>query len=403
VKTYKIKKVLLACYGGGHVQSLIPLAHKIQQLSYIDLTIIGFTTAKAAFERAGLAAHGYDCLLEGGDEYWLKLAADQMPEVEHPDIANGDALAYHALGLRDLVLKYGEQDALNRYAKDGRKSFLPEYTFTRFLEKHDFDLVITSTCPRSELALQYAASRIGVTALAVSDLFLQHESSYICGPDYAKHVTVMARFVADFLLEKGYEGELYVTGNPAFDSLGKSVNEVGRETLRQRLGIKDHERLILWVCPSGSISMVGKPFVKPSVMIDFLERVCGKHANMRYMIRQHPSNPIIRDEQFIEKGVICPASVSIESCLSAADQVLIETSTVGLQAALLGLPVVTVGAGDYPPYAKLGLAVDVEGLDAAEEALMQSSKPKLDLLSYPSVGTATDNVMEIIQMLLHRA
>lgn len=399
MKEPKIKRVLLACYGGGHVQSLIPLAYRIEQLTDVDLTIIGFTTAKVAFKRAGLSANGYSCLLEEGDEYWLKIAANYMPEASHPDVAHADALAYHALGLRDLALKCGEQDAVDRYAREGRKTFLPENTFTRYLEKNHFDLIITSTSPRSELALQYAADRLDINTLAVSDLFLQHESSYICTPGYAKHITVMAKYVADFLESKGYAGELYVTGNPAFDALAGCVDDRERIALRQTLGIKDSERLVLWVCPSASVSMVGKPFIQPSVMIDFLEGICRRHAGIRYMVRQHPSNPIIRDER-IELGVVCPSSVSIEACLNAADQVLLETSTVGLQAALLGKSVVTVNAGDYPPYAKLGLSVDVEELSKAEEALLQAVKPNLESLAYPAIGGAADNVLEIVRSLL---
>ena len=43
----KIRRVLLASYGGGHVQSLIPLAHGLRQLPGIELEVIGFTTAVA--------------------------------------------------------------------------------------------------------------------------------------------------------------------------------------------------------------------------------------------------------------------------------------------------------------------------------------------------------------------
>jgi hypothetical protein len=398
----KIRRVLLASYGGGHVQSLIPLAHGLRQLPGVELEVIGFTTARAAFSRAGIEASGYRSLLEEGDEAWLALARLHKPNDAHADIDAADSLAYHALGLRDLVIDHGEREALRRYGELGRKAFLPVNGFRRYLARTRPDLVITSTSPRSELALQYAANDLGIPGLAVSDLFLQNEARYICTSRYARHITVIARYVADFLNREGCETtRIHVTGNPAFDRLTDPRHQQHAAALRAQLGFAPHENIVLWVCASAAISMIGKPFVDPDRMIAFLENHCANTTNTRYLVRQHPNNPVVGD-RVLRHGVMCPPGVEIETCIQLADVVLLETSTVGLQAALMGKPVVSINAGDYPPYARLGLSSDVAELSEAGEALRAARKPELDPLGYSNLGHSAEAILALITPILEQ-
>ena len=71
----------------------------------------------------------------------------------------------------------------------------------------------------------------------------------------------------------------------------------------------------------------------------------------------------------------------------------------GVQAALLGKPVITINNGDYPPYARLRLATDVASLDQAAEALSRASTPDLTLLGYSKLGHATEAVATLIAQL----
>ena len=393
------KRILLACYGGGHVQSLIPVVKKLIGRGDFELIIIGFTTARAAFERAGIKAHGYDYLLDPSDKEWLEFAQDYLPKNSHPDVNEAETLAYYAIGLKDLTLSSSKGNALHKFKELERKAFLPVETFTRFLKKIRPDLVITSTSPRSELALQYAASALDIETLAISDLFLQHESSYICSEGYAQNISVMAGYVGRLLEDRGYKGTIYATGNPAFDSL-KAIDPSSRNTIREELGLTESERLILWVCPSSPVSMIGKPFVETSKMLGLLDGLCSRNNGYRYLARQHPSKPVV-EQALSEYGVLCPSSFSIEDCLSIADLLLLETSTVGLQGALLGLPIITIGAENYPPYAQLGLSADVPSIAEAEQALLTARKPRLDLLGYPFEDTAADQVVKVINKLLN--
>lgn len=393
-------RILVASYGGGHVQSLLPIVRQLVDDPDVDLKIIGFTTALASFHRAGIDADGYASLLESDDEHWLDLARAHIEYPLHPDVSEEDSLAYYAIGLRDLHIDHGAKQAMAMFRNDGRKAFLPVHAMRRYLRRFPCDLVVTTASPRSELALLRAARQEGIETLALSDLFLQYESSYICAPGYANHITVMARAVGDSIAAAGFPTEhIHVTGNPAFDSLFDEKHRMAAQAFRKEIGLAPHTRLLLWACPSAPVSLIGKPFIDPSTMIEFLEGYCTAESNTRYLVRQHPSKPVVPHDLPLKHGTICPPATAIETCLHACDQVILETSTVGLQAALLGKPVVTVGAGDYPPYAAFGLATDVPSLATAAAALQQMTPPTRTRLDYPADGRSTARVHALIQTL----
>lgn len=391
-------RVLLASYGGGHVQSLIPVIQRLQQDDDVALSVIGFTTARAAFLRAGIPAAGYASLLDAADTPWLNLAAPHLERPLHPDVSEEDSLAYYAIGLRDLHLALGAEAAMAHFREEGRKAFLPIDSMQRALRRLQPDLIVTTTSPRSELALLRAGRREGIATLAVSDLFLQHEASYICAPEYADHLTVMARAVGDTLRRQGYPADqIHVTGNPAFDGLFDPSHGKAAQALRQQLGLGPADRLLMWACPSAAVSLIGKPFVPPAEMLALLEHYCAARPGTRYLVRQHPSKPVLPAGTILRHGALCPPGTAIETCLHACDQVILETSTVGLQAALLGKPVVTVGNGDYPPYAAYGLATDVPTLADAEAALAAMTPPDLQQLAYPTAGLAADRIHAVVR------
>lgn len=392
--------ILLACYGGGHVQSLIPIARGLVKDNRIRLRTVGFTTARAAFERAGIKAEGYSIFEQYVPAAINKVADPFWKGISHPDVRIEDTRAYFRVGMYDLVEEIGEQAARERVAAKGRAAFQPEMTLARFLERERPDLVITSTSPRSELALQRAARRAGITGLAVSDLFLQHESCYLCSPGYARDLTVIARYVADFLRQSGCTGHrLHVTGNPAFDRLFQpQAREEGRR-IRRALGLNSGEILITWVGAGSTISLPGKRFHDNAEVLTWLEWFCRRHPGFRYAFRPHPNRPARLPEECLT-GACLGAAYSVEGVLWASDVVLLEASTAGFQAALIGRPVVTIGAGNYPPYAELGLAVDVPDLESAGEALLERRPPDLERLAPQGLGDAANRVLQVVYDLL---
>ena len=69
----------------------------------------------------------------------------------------------------------------------------------------------------------------------------------------------------------------------------------------------------------------------------------------------------------------------------------------GLQAALRGLPVVCVGFADYVLYPHYGLAMVADDLPQAADGLLQPKEPDLSRFNMPPLGSATSNVVELIE------
>lgn len=83
------------------------------------------------------------------------------------------------MGLRDLARDLGREAALERVRQTGRTAFEPVDVMRRYLRQTRPDIVITTTSPRFECALQKAARLEGIPGLAVGDLFLVDERDWI--------------------------------------------------------------------------------------------------------------------------------------------------------------------------------------------------------------------------------
>lgn len=391
----KPKRVLLASYGGGHVASLLPLAQRLQADPRVALRCLGFTTARSVFEASGFMTMGAADLLQPGDEPWLERARPLLEQPQHPAVASADALAYYALGLKDLAAELGHEAAVRRVQSQGRRCFEPLASCARFLQWQQPDLLITSSCPRSELALQRAAHHLGMASLAIGDLFLQDEEPYVCAPDYAAHLSVIAAPVRDRLLERGCRSQIHIGGNPAFDALLDGQHHIAAQQWRLQVGLTPGQRVLLWACHPAVESCTGRQFVEPARMLAALEQYASTRPEVRLLIRQHPSAPLFALGQSVRGGWICPPDLPIEICLHAVDQVLVEVSTVGLQAALLGKSLVTYRAAGEPPYAELGLALDVAELTDLPAALDACQRPNLNALGYPLEEPAAERLARI--------
>jgi CDP-glycerol glycerophosphotransferase (TagB/SpsB family) len=222
----------------------------------------------------------------------------------------------------------------------------------------------------------------------------------LCDGNYAKNISVIADYVARLLVDAGCNcDQVYVTGNPAFDGLFLEESKEAGYRLRKILNLKEDERLITWIGTPSEVSIRGKPFVSNNSVINKLELYCKMHPETKFAYRPHPNRPFDMPED-IKHGFLLDGQHSIEAVLWASDVVLLETSTVGLQAALIGKPVITIAAENYPPYAELGLATDVPDLNSIESVLGEPVKPNLDKLGPQGLGDACQHVLDLVNDLL---
>ena len=392
-----MKKILVVTYGGGHVEAMIPLIKRLKKNSNFELDIIGLTTAKQKLINNGIKCKGAKELFSSKNKNLVELAYRVIEKNQHPEIDIEDAIAYHCMGINDLISMYGDEKGTQIAIQKGRFSYLPIYSAEEYLRKNDIDILITGTCPRTELAFQKVANNLGLNSLAIADNFLFKELDYICQKDYANNISVITKTVAAQVKKHGYIGNVHVLGNPAFDNLFEESNIFKAKTFRQKLNIREEDRLIMWAAhPLNAEIYSGRKHVDLELIINSLTSYCKRKGNTKFLIRQHPNSNLLPPNSQFEYGFICSPEISIETALHSIDQLVVESSTVGIQAAVIGKPVITLWHNGYPPYEENGLSKDISDIKKLHKALDKQQKPDLSKFSYPLHKSSSELIEELI-------
>lgn len=346
---------LLLSYGGGHAVVMIAVARELSQRG-VPYDLLGLTTAYATFHRAGLPAMDVTSLVDeqlDGDA--LQQVKPYLPKQGHADISDTQTHAYFALGYADLTAKFGIEEAKTRLKRDGRKAFEPVSIFQRWYHSNRPSVVVATTSPRFELAALRAARRESIPSLAIGDQFLTGQADFIVSGDYADHLVLLSEEVEGNLRREGLsQPRVHLLGNPAFDSLApRSDDAKRREKLRARLGFEG-KRVLFWPLGGGRRSGSGELLLSPTQVREMLEEIAHEDSDLRYLLRPHPNWPVDVDSS--NKGCMCPDDFSPEDCLLVADLVVAESSTLGLQAVLKGIPTISFGHADYNVYPRYGWA-----------------------------------------------
>jgi hypothetical protein len=399
--------VLFVAYGGGHVAMLAPIAQALASRG-VSFTFIGLTTARAALERLHLPSIGFSDLPEATDaeaQRWASELAGNL-SLTGP-VAPEETLAYHGASFRDLVEDHGELEAIRRYASFGRQAFLPVGTMRRVIARLKPNLVVTTNSPRAERAAILAATQLGVPSICTVDLFALQEVQWIGEPKYATRVCVLNETVRSMFLSRGRkQDEVVVTGNPAFDSLTLPATIEAGKQLRHDRGWNDGRKVVLWASQMeperhAFVNRVGDPTL-PRRVEDTLRDIVAANPDLYLVVRYHPSERVV-----FETGIrvyFSPVSEPISTLLHAVDAVVVTASTVGLEAALAGRPVVSIDNSIFTPdtqYAAMGVSRGVTDLQDLRIALEDALAGRGPVFTQGQTGkTATQEILQVIDSLL---
>ena len=398
---------MLVSYGGGHSALLAPIAQALVEVGH-PFTFLALTTAGSLLERLGIPFIGFRDLPEARDTDVQRWGYDLagMLHVGGP-VSIEETVAYLGASFRDLVDEYGEADARRRYSESGRQAFLPVATLRRVIERIAPDLVIATNSPRAERAAILAAGQLGIPSVCAVDLFALQEVQWIGQPGYASRVCVLNESVRSMFLAHGRKPEeVVVTGNPAFDRLtAPSTAKAGAE-MRHARGWNDGKKTVLW---ASQIEPERHPFTDlsgdpslPRRVESHLRDIAAADKNLRLVVRYHPSERVV-----FEPGVrveFSPVSEPISTLLHAVDAVVVTASTVGLEAALAGRPVVSIDNSIFTPdtqYAAMGVSRGVTDLQDLRIALNEVLAGRGPVFTQGQTGkTATQEILQVIDSLL---
>ncbi len=382
------RRLLAVAYGGGHVAMLLPVLDELRgRHPDWDIQLLALTTARRAARAVGWDSLGYESLLHVLDpaerELALRLGQELQAGNNHPDVAPSESVAYLGVNAWCLRRQLGEQEAARVLAERGRQGFYPREFLDRVLRALRPDLLLSTNSPRTEQAALEAARELGIPNLAMLDLFAQPGDPFAERKIRPDRVCVLADAVRDNLLAAGWdEARIAVTGNPAFDALHKPGARDQALALRQRWAQRwgrDPGQLVLLATQPEAQAHPDSPWPAGDALALAMEAAARAWVEQRpgasLVVRHHPNHwhRARRAADTAQVHFSVPADEPIEALVLAADAVVVQTTTVGLQAAVAARPVLSLrcspGALRGLDYATLGVARGVADLDQLAAAL----------------------------------
>lgn len=403
------KKLLFVCYGGGHVAMVIPVIRALAAYPHLEITVLGLTTAGQTLAKEGIPYIGFKDLIEPQDDLALAYGRELAEEMQtHSAVNYDETVAYLGLSFRDLVATLGEEKARIEYQQNKRAAFLPIITMMRFLTRLKPDVVIATNSPRAERASIEAAGLLGIPALCIVDLFVYYDVEWLGKAGYGQKICVLAPRASERLLAAGrHADEIVITGNPAFDRLAIEPSDQQKHEFFQRHGIQPQQKVIFWASQDEPdvytfTGEVGDPLL-PRLVDQELMGLLADHPDWFLVIRPHPSEQVSYPDPLPVHVSISVIPDELGLLLHCCDVVITFSSTVGLEGALIGKPLISLQQSvhaKYAPFAHLEIAENVftwpELEPAIERALQQKS---ISIKGLPPVGAAAAKVAHEILVL----
>lgn len=403
--------LLFVSYGGGHVAALLPVAELAKSVGH-RVTFIGLTTAGNVLRGAGFPFISLSDLWEfaapDAQEYGEELCAEISPG---GPVSVEESIAYHGISFADLVDVIGEEKARQKYTDKGRHAFLPARFFERVLRYMKPDVLIATNSPRAEQAAILASGNIGIPSVCVVDLFALQEVKWIGVAGYASRVCVLNESVREMFLRVGREpNEIVTTGNPAFETLtGADAARAGAQ-LKLARGWGDDKKTVLWASQEEPArhpfeDVQGDPQL-PRRIEEELRKIVAQRDDVRLVVRYHPSEQV--EFKHAPNVEFSPRDEPLAVLLNAVDVVVVTASTVGLEAAIVGLPVISVDCSIWTPdtlFAEQGISQGVpfpEDLPKAISSLIvqnASGSYGKNAVLKSEEQTASQRILDVIEAL----
>ena len=404
------RPILLVAYGGGHVAMLAPVATLLisQNRPFIFLAL---TTAGPALESLGIPYIGFKDLPQACDsdvQMYGRMLVSDIPQGSQVSLE--ESIAYLGSNFSDLVQVHGESNAWNLYKMKGRQAFLPVRSMKRTLRFLNPSLVLSTNSPRTEKASILAAKQLDIPSVCVIDMFALNEVQWIGEPGFADRLCVINQDVREMFFSCGRdENEVLVTGNPAFDTLKLPTTAARGQDLRKSRGWDDNKTTILW---ASQVEPARHPFtgssgdpMLPNRIEEVLRKFVFESDQYRLVVRYHPSE--ITQFRPAKDIYLSPADEPLDALLHAVDIVVVMSSTVGLEASIVGRPVISVDRSVCTadtPFSRMGISTGVGHESELPQALASIECSRIqqqDRDQLKSTHSAATQVLQVVNSLLY--
>lgn len=343
-------RVLFVSYGGGHIGMVLPVMRELEdQLPGAQGTLLALTTGHNKAKAARPDALGYKDFLHLVDADAARAWGERLSEGNtSPDVPHDETIAYLGINYLDLIAQHGEAGAAECYREQGRYGFRPLHFMRQLMDALRPDAVVATNSPRSERAALDVAGERGLPAIGMVDLFGLDSDTYVLHEPRPAWTCVIAEGVRQRLIARGFPADgVVVTGNPAFDGLFSADNhERARRFLAERgwQGLRPVLFAGHWEPQAHPDTPVPAGQTLPREIEAVLRQHVRRREDLALIVRYHPSDwtqyPRLPEEARIHFSE--PPKEPIHPLILASQAVVVQTSTVGLESAVGGKPVISV-------------------------------------------------------------
>lgn len=403
-------RALFVTYGGGHVGMVLPVIRELESLwPGVDCQLMALTTGHLR-AKAVRPTLGYrDCLhlvdADAARQWGTRLSEGNTS----PDVPTEETIAYLGINYLDLIAQHGKSGAADVYRQHGRYGFLPLQFMARLIDALQPDVVVATNSPRSEQAALEAAKGLGIPSVGMVDLFGLDSDTYVQRDNKPDWTCVVAERVRERLVLRGFPSDRVVaTGNPAFDGLFSTDNQRLAQAFLDQRGWSVLQPVLF----AGHI----EPYTHPDTAVPagqalpreieaVLRAHVRQHPELALIVRYHPSDwtqyPRLANEPRIHFSE--PPKEPIHPLILASAAVVVQTSTVGLESAVAGKPVISV---ENSPAAHIWFSLAAQGVATGcatpqdlpavlSETL--NGTPKRSAPEFRSDGRAAARVAQVIK------
>lgn len=403
-------KVLFVSYGGGHIGMVLPVMRELEMLlPGVQCQLLALTTGHNKAKAARADALGYQDLLHLVDADAARAWGERLAEGNtSPDVPRDETVAYLGINYLDLIAQHGEAGAADLYREQGRYGFRPLHFMRAVLDVMQPDAVVATNSPRSERTALDVAGERGVPAIGMVDLFGLDSDTYVLHQPKPAWTCVISEGVRRRLIARGFPADgVVVTGNPAFDGLFSADNQARAKAFLAERGWQ-HLRPVLfaghWEPQAHPATPVPAGQALPREIEAVLREAVRARDDLALIVRYHPSDwtqyPRLPDEARIHFSE--PPKEPIHPLILASQAVVVQTSTVGLESAVGGKPVISV---ENSPAAHVWFSLAQQGVSTP--AVTPAQLPQvLDVVlagrgapadpSYRSDGLASRRVAAVV-------
>ncbi len=388
-----MKKILFVAYGGGHINTLLPIAKKLDPSSY-EVCFFALTTSIDKLKQTDFKYYTYRDFFYSDEVqgYGKKITAG----LDTIKLNDEESISYLGQNYLELVQTHGAVEADKLYRKSNRQIFEPIKSMEYVLKKINPDLVVSTSSPRSEKCIIQAAGKLGIKSIALIDLFAVRCTSWFKKNNFANKVCVFSTVVKSYLTLNGRnEADIMVTGNPVFDQLVNNSNAAKKQNDVYRV-LWASQKEPEYFAEFGTHGNSNLPLEIEKKLIEIF-----KDKKWTLVVRNHPNEESRKYPDFVE---ISASSTKLIETLNSVDLVITCTSTVGLEGLILGKDLITIDMSVITPtipFSKYGYSVGINNLDQLADSIKKMyDNRKLKKKRKYSIKNATENVIVEIEKLL---